>query len=403
MATHPPTELKRDHDSAYVFWKGRKWYFGRWGSREAAKAFAKWLLAFEENPTAPAPPHLITIGDCAQAYLLHAERYYSVDGVPTQEFVNVRAAIGHLLQHAMEDQAIKFGPKRLKEIQRALAAETIKDADGKDTGKLRYSRNTINKTVDRIRRCLRWCVSEEFIPPEVVTALEMVDGLAKGRGAARETEPVRPVAIETVRATLQWLSPTVGAMVQVQLLCAMRPQDVCGMTTGAVDRTGDIWLYRPAKHKGAHRGQLLVKAIPVPAQKLLEPFLRPDEPDAPLFSPLDSRKSFGNAPKGATIRKHYTTASYGKSIVYAIAAADKAKITIPHWQPNQLRHTMATDLRRTVGIESASEFLGHARPDTTLIYAEQTEQALREIARGIVSPLDQQEPPAQAEQPPDDA
>lgn len=43
---------------------------------------------------------------------------------------------------------------------------------------------------------------------------------------------------------------------------------------------------------------------------------------------------------------------------------------IPHWHPNMLRHTYATRVRREHGLEAAATLLGHASPDTTLIYAE---------------------------------
>ena len=43
---------------------------------------------------------------------------------------------------------------------------------------------------------------------------------------------------------------------------------------------------------------------------------------------------------------------------------------IPHWHPNQLRHSRATELRNKYGLEAAQVVLGHARADVTQIYAE---------------------------------
>ena len=74
-------------------------------------------------------------------------------------------------------------------------------------------------------------------------------------------------------------------------------------------------------------------------------------------------------------------------MVYGIARANKSGETVPHWTPNQLRHAIASQLRGTSGIEAAQVFLGHAKPDATLIYAEQSEARLVEIARALVSPL----------------
>jgi integrase len=391
MTKRLPTELKRDHDSAFVRWNAKRIYFGRWGSRDASRAFAEWLSEMSAAPEIAEPKNRITIARCVARYMIHAESYY-----PSGEFNNISSAIAALLASAALLRAVDFGPVRLKQLQKSLATEKNED------GSLKYARSTINSKINRIRRCLRWCASEELIPVEVVTALETVPGLPQGRGLARESKPVQPVPREVVVATLPFLSPTVAAMVQTQYLCGMRPQDVCRMTTGAIDRSHDVWIYRPVEHKGTHRGQSLMKAIPIAAQAFLVSLLRSD-PDEPLFSPLDTKRHFGNAGKRAK-RGFYSTGSYGKSVFYGIAQANKAAIVeaaeqgrepsvVPHWQPNQLRHAIATDLRASIGIEAAQAYLGHLKPDTTLIYAAQTEVALREIAKGISLPVSSQQSP----------
>jgi integrase len=53
----------------------------------------------------------------------------------------------------------------------------------------------------------------------------------------------------------------------------------------------------------------------------------------------------------------------------AVAVACK-KAGVPHWHPNQLRHTLATEVRRVYGIEAAQVLLGHAKADVTQVYAE---------------------------------
>lgn len=371
-----PTTLKRDHNSAFVRYKGKRIYFGEWGSTKAQQDFADWLKTVAINPDVTAPKSKITISECVARYQLYANSYY-----PPQEARNVQAAMESLLKFAGQDRAVDFGPKLLKEFQRALAQKKHKD------GTLVYARTTINAKIHKIRRCFRWCVSEELIPVEVLTALSTVPGIPKGRGLAREPVKVPPVPIEHVQATLPFLSPTVAAMVQVQYLCGMRPQDICGMTTGGIDRSKEIWIYRPEAHKNTHRGQSLAKAIPKAAQEILQPLLR-SKPSEPIFSPLDSKQHFGNAPLNAK-RGFYSTASYGKAIASAIAKAgeSKPKVKIPAWRPNQLRHAIGTAIRELLGIEAAQDYLGHSKPDATLIYAERTAKALAETARGIVSPF----------------
>lgn len=390
MSRNPPTELKRDRSTnrAYVRWQGDKTYFGKWGSQESFTKFAAWLREVTGEPDEAPSHHSILLTDCVSRYLLHCETYYSLDGKPTQEFINVRRSMGVLLEFIDEGfLAIDFGPKLLKALQKSLVTAKTEGTASKPA-KLRYARTTINAMIGRIQRCIRWCASEELIPVQIATALETVDHVPKGRTAAREPARVTAVSFQVVADTIPHLSPTVAAMVQVQALCGMRPQDVCGMTTGAIDASGDVWLYRPWQHKGRHLDKDLIKGIPKPAQEILRPFLR-SGPTEPIFSPADSRKFWNNGPQKSK-RGFYRTSAYGTSIRRAIARSNKTRGSlppVPHWAPNQLRHAIATELRRTAGIEAAQLYLGHSKPDTTLIYAEKTLSALVEVARNFVSPL----------------
>ena len=65
---------------------------------------------------------------------------------------------------------------------------------------------------------------------------------------------------------------------------------------------------------------------------------------------------------------------------------DKAackKAGTPHWHPHQLRHSAATTLRKTYVLEPAQVILGHAKPDTTVIYAERDLARARYVMREI--------------------
>jgi hypothetical protein len=51
---------------------------------------------------------------------------------------------------------------------------------------------------------------------------------------------VKPAPEEHIDAILPHLTPSVRAMVEVQRLTGMRPGEVCRMTTGPIDRTGEL-------------------------------------------------------------------------------------------------------------------------------------------------------------------
>jgi site-specific recombinase XerC len=53
------------------------------------------------------------------------------------------------------------------------------------------------------------------------------------------------------------------------------------------------------------------------------------------------------------------------------------------WHPNQLRHTVATEVRARFGLEAAQAVLGHAKADVTQGYAERDLSKAAEVMRQI--------------------
>jgi integrase len=76
--------------------------------------------------------------------------------------------------------------------------------------------------------------------------------------------------------------------------------------------------------------------------------------------------------------ERYDRRSYRQAIVRACKAAG-----VPDWSPLQLRHTAATLLRARYGVEAAKVILGHARVETSQIYAERDLGRAQEIMREI--------------------
>ena len=84
----------------------------------------------------------------------------------------------------------------------------------------------------------------------------------------------------------------------------------------------------------------------------------------------------------------YTSRSYARAISRAIVVAnakrtEKGEEALPHWHPNQLRHSAATEIRRQFGLEAAQVVLGHSRADVTQVYAERDFGRAKEIMRKI--------------------
>jgi integrase len=205
-----------------------------------------------------------------------------------------------------------------------------------------------------------------------------------------------------VEATLPHLPDVVADMVRVQRLTGMRPAELCMLRPRDLDRSSDVWLYRPASHKTQHHGRDRVIFIGPQAQAVLLRYLARDT-DAYCFAPCDSEKKRrvprgrGKSQRGFGAR--YDVATYRRAIhracdkafphpefpegakVHELTPAQRAELRkwqqSHRWSPNQLRHAMATETRREFGLEEAQVILGHARADVTQIYAE------RDLAKGV--------------------
>ena len=94
---------------------------------------------------------------------------------------------------------------------------------------LDWSRNYINKQVNRIRAMFKWASANEILDATVAATLRELGGLKKGRTKARETPRVKVVSDTVVEATLKSLPAVVADMVRVQRLTSARPGEICSM------------------------------------------------------------------------------------------------------------------------------------------------------------------------------
>lgn len=398
---------------------GRDFYCGPWGSQEAEETYRRLLAEWLQSGDVPAQQRsastvefdsgTVSVNELILAYYRYAETYYVKNGEPTSEVRMLRDALRVVKELYGMTPAEKFGPLKLK----AAREEMIQRG---------WCRRQINKQVERIKRCFRWGVENELISHGAYGALRAVAGLRKGRTRARESKPVLPVDEHIVNMTLPRLSPVVADMVRVQLLTGCRPGEVCAMRPVDVNRDGDVWEYVPESHKTEHHGRRRIIFIGPKAQAILLRYLDNRSAETFCFSPVESwefhladrranRKTPVTPSQKSRQRKNsptkqpgdrYTTMSYGKAIK---AACEKAMPRILRnlsnlpkakrerarqlrirwrekhvWSPNRLRHTRATNLRRTYGIEASQVVLGHSDALlTATVYAERDFEAARRI------------------------
>ena len=174
------------------------------------------------------------------------------------------------------------------------------------------------------------------------------------------------------------------------------------------------WCYHPANHKTEHHNKSRLILLGPQARAIVEPWLRPSDPEAHLFSPAEAiawhharRKALASVHRAKpntkqnpcrTAGKRYTVWSYERAIrrgceraagmpanliivprglpreqrqeLLTAARAWRAEHCSIYWHPHQLRHNAATRIRAAYNLETARVILGHAKIATTEIYAE---------------------------------
>lgn len=370
---------------------------------EYERVVAEWLACGRSMPTTIVSTPALTVDELVLAFWRHVESYYRrSDGTPTNEVQEYKYTLRVLRELYGPQPAQSFGPLALKAIRQRMIDRQL-------------ARGVINQRIGRIRRAFKWAVENELVPPQVYHGLLAVPGLRRGRSAARETVPIRPVAEALVHDTLPYLRPQVAAMVQLQHLAGMRPGEVVVMRGIDLDMTGSVWLYTPGsdqagvgQHKTAHHGHRRVIALGPRAQAIIQAWLRtnvleylfqPREAEAARDAERRCRRKSKVTPSQARRQpkrhprkqpgERYTTSSYHHAIRGAITALNRARAcadckrkppadrcvdckaqAAPYWHPHQLRHSRATELRRRAGLDVARVVLGHRSLAMTEAYAE---------------------------------
>jgi integrase len=369
---------------AVVTLAGKDFYLGIHDSPESRARYFALLSQYNANgKRAPeAESHQaeqpITVRCVAGEYREHAVTKYAANPQELNRFQNLCTTLED--EHG-DEPAADFGPRKLAALRELFIASG-------------NSRTYVNRQTRNIVLIFRHAVSRELIDEAVIRRLETLEPLRRGQTKARDMPPIQPVNLEVVRQTAVHLSPTLQAMVRIQVSTGMRPSEVCAIRPCDVDRSAKEWIYRPVDHKTAWRGK--TKAIPImgDARDALTPFLFRD-PESFCFSPKESvawrwEKQRENRqtkvqPSQVSRKKSnpkkqpgdkYTSASYRRALK---RAAEIAKVD--HWFPYQLRHTAGTVVREALGIEAAQALLGHSKAAMTEHYAKQSEAKAIEAAK----------------------
>lgn len=146
---------------------------------------------------------------------------------------------------------------------------------------------------------------------------------------------LQPVPDRDVRAVRAVVEPAVREMMDLQLLCGLRPAELCAIRPCDLDTAGPVWTYRPPQNR-----QHVVHLGPV-ARDLLRARLERsgDEPGVPLFMPA---------------------AQYTEAVRLGCLAAG-----VPAFDPNRLRLTATYHMALRCGLDEAEAVLTHGEPSPT--------------------------------------
>jgi integrase len=418
---------------AVVTLNGKDIYLGRFKSKESRAEYDRQIARWLANGRRLPATDWIMVVELTDRFWAHVEQHYrKPDGTPTSEIDNFRCALRPLRHLFGTTSAKDFGPLSLKAVRVLMENGYEHPRHGYQPA---LTRGSINRHVGRIKRMFRWATENEIVPPSVYHGLLAVRGLQRGRCAAKEAEPVRPAPEALIDAVRPHVSRPVAALIDLQLLTAARPGELCIMRGCDLNMAGRIWTYTPATHKNDYRGHKREIYLGPKAQEIVKRFLKMDL-SAYLFSPKDTeierhaeRRQGRRTPlypshvrhleekrkgrRNRAPREHYDANSYAGAIAYACIKAfplpahlgprikpdgkretrkewtarltpeEKQAVQVwrreHSWHPHQLRHNAATNLRREFGVELARIILGHKTAFTTEIYAEADKQQAMEV------------------------
>jgi len=376
-------------------------YHGRWGAATTKQNYLRWcaeLLTEEVMPSMVAPDHEPVVADLVNAFIKYATNYYRdpTTGKPTSQLAVVKSALRELDLY-LETKIKDFTPSVLIAVRTAITHRDIMPQSA-NTPKKKLCINSVNNAIVKIRQMFKLGVEWELVPIGTYQALACVKHLNwRTAPTLRNPDKIAPVPDGYFALVMPHLKPLYRAVLTVHLATGMRVKELCSMRWSEITEIEPgLWCYAPRAHKNSHRGDPRLIYMKTDLIELMRSVRKPLwDKDAVWcqkgvgksagYSGMISGDGYARAIEGAQLRYNE-----GRLSIEAGARTDKKKfkytsakrVPMTHWTPLQIRHTVATQVRRTHGLEGAQAVLGHSTLDATQIYAEKRDDLARCVARG---------------------
>jgi integrase len=353
----PSIHRHRGSERAYVRIDNHDHYLGAWDvarnepSAEARAAYARLVarLAAGQTPTPSHAAAVTTVEDVAAAW-------YDQEGprLAPKQLKLVRLSLKPLIRLYGPTDAASFDAGALEALQLACATgswlteeeRTPRPGHWRPMGD--WCANVVNQRVGYVKGVWRWAERRKLVPAGSWANLRTVPGLRKGDRRVRHTARRRPATWDEVRAVARNANPPVRDALLLAWWTGLRPAEAYTMTPGELDRSGDVWVYRPGKHKGEHLDRTRQVAIGPRGQAILRPWLaRASSPDAVLFRPVGRP---GQRPPAS-----YNEDSFSKAVGVAAKKAGLKGIT-----SYCIRHAFRLRVTRGANLDAARAAMGHS-------------------------------------------
>lgn len=362
--TVPTYRLHRASGLACCYVNRERKYLGKFGSPESKRRFAEIVSEATAAGSHPLVSH--PASKAAPATVNELLLRFASDELPRYADAEqhcFKGVIRILHQLFGETPAANFGPLSLRAVResmiRGAKADELPAPPPGQTPKDRkpWSRSFINKQVKRLRLIFKFGTSWEMVPQTVCDSLRSVRSLSAGESDATESTPRTAVPPADLKAVRDILADEHRDIFDLLLLTGARPGEIVDLTTGAIDRSGDVWRAELRSHKTSHMGKRRVLFFNATAQVILLRHFKAD-PDAKLFK--IQRETFACAVKRACIKSEVTP-----------------------FVPHQLRHTVATKLVDDIGLEAAQRLMGHSAAAMTQHYSRLADKLSVEAAKRL--------------------
>lgn len=369
----PSYRLHKASGQAVVTLRGRDHYLGKHDTTQSRAAYnaivAEWLAGGGVGDGGA-----LSVRSLCGHFEVHAATHYRKHGTPTASFRAFQRIGEQLAERHGREPANQFTPLKLVALRKTWI----------DAGN---AQGTINLNQSRVVEIFRWGVENGLVDGTVHHALKAVRAIRHGKQGVKPPRKVRPVPLDVLRKTIAVAKPMLADMIRLQYATGMRSGELTALRICDIDRSGPVWIYTPRFHKTDHLDIDRKIALDAGCQAIIRDYERFPH-DQPIFlSPAERTRAI----PFTYASNHQRTKSYASAIMRACLRAfphptigggiggdadpAKRRALYDHlrkvgWHPHQLRHTAATEIRASLGIEDARLALGHSSTQMTERYAE---------------------------------